>query len=153
MLALWCHGIGTKDSTAAMARESAPQGKSFLGGSLLIYPCVVSRSHSLSVCMSMCLVCARDAYILENKSYLRKAPEEQLLYQKLLLRIAPCPTPSLTFLHGQLPHLLQFVDVQNRLLSLKAPPEVMCHSSMTTRHMLFVQLLREQSSWQRKIAS
>jgi hypothetical protein len=152
LLALWCHGIGTKDSAAAMARESAPQGKSFLGGSLLIYPCVVSRRHSLSVCQYVLYALAMHTY-LKTRAICAKAPEEQLLYQQLLLRMAPCPTPSLTFLHGQLPHLLQFVDVQNRLLSLKAPPEVMCRSRMTTRHMLFVQLLREQSSWPRKIAS
>ncbi len=63
LLALWCHGIGTKDSTAAMAGESAPQGKSCLGGSPLIPPCAVCRSHSLSVCQCVLYALAIHKYL------------------------------------------------------------------------------------------
>ena len=63
LLALWCHGIGTKDSTVAMARESAPQGKSCLGGSPLISPYALCRSHSLSVCQCVLYALAMHTYL------------------------------------------------------------------------------------------
>ncbi len=56
-------GIGTQDSTAAMARESAPQGKSCLGGSAFISPCALCRSHSLSVCPCALYALAMHTYL------------------------------------------------------------------------------------------